>query len=108
MADHRLMLEAIVWRFRTGCPWRDLPEQFGPWKTVWKYHHRFSFDGTYQRMLDAVAGWFEIVPDTDDPDELVKRLISVDSTIVRAHQHAAGAPRVPGRVAARLATHAGG
>jgi putative transposase len=45
-ADHRLILEGIVWRFRTGCPWRDLPADFGSWKTVWKRHHRVSFDGT--------------------------------------------------------------
>ena len=87
-ADHRLILEGIAWRFRTGAPWRDLPADFGPWQTVWKRHHRFSFDGTYQRYLDAVRDdWADA-----ELDEDVQRLLSVDSTVVRAHQHAAGAP----------------
>ena len=87
-ADHRLILEAITWRFRTGAPWRDLPADFGPWQTVWKRHHRFSFDGTYQRMLDVVR---EAWTDTE-LDQGLARLLSVDSTVVRAHQHASGAP----------------
>jgi putative transposase len=87
-ADPRLILEGIAWRFRTGAPWRDLPADFGPWQTVWKRHHRFSFDGTYQRILDAVRDdWADA-----ELDEDVQRLLSVDSTVVRAHQHAAGAP----------------
>jgi putative transposase len=87
-ADHRLVLEGIAWRFRTGSPWRDLPADFGPWQTVWKRHHRFSFDGTYQRMLELVGQhWVN-----GDLNEGLARLLSVDSTVVRAHQHAAGAP----------------
>jgi transposase len=43
--DHRLIVEGIIYRFRTGIPWRDLPETFGPWQTVWKRHRRFSADG---------------------------------------------------------------
>ena len=62
------------------------PADFGPWQTVWKRHHRFSFDGTYQRILDAVRdAWADA-----ELDEDVQRLLSVDSTVVRAHQHAAG------------------
>jgi putative transposase len=86
--DHRLLLEGIAWRFRTGSPWRDLPADFGPWQTVWKRHHRFSFDGTYQQMLDAVREHHR----DDELDDGLARLLSVDSTAVRAHQHAAGAP----------------
>ena len=86
-ADHRVILEGIAWRFRTGAPWRDLPADFGPWQTVWKRHHRFSFDGTYQRMLELVRRGCR----DDELDEGVARLLSVDSTVVRAHQHAAGA-----------------
>jgi putative transposase len=79
-ADHRLVLEGIAWR--------DLPADFGPWQTVWKRHHRFSFDGTYQRILDVMRGlWAD-----DEFDEGLQRLLSIDSTVVRAHQHAAGAP----------------
>ena len=87
--DHRLILEGIAWRFRTGSPWRDLPADFGPWQTVWKRHHRFSFDGTYQRMFDVVRGQHR----DEELDSGLARLLSVDSTVVRAHQHAAGAPK---------------
>ncbi len=86
-ADHRLVLEVICWRYRTGSPWRDVPEEFGPWKTVWKRHFRWSTDGTYQLIMDAVqdAGLVD-----DSVDEDLERLLAVDATIVRAHQHAAG------------------
>lgn len=86
--DHRMILEAIAWRFRTDSPWRDLPAEFGPWQTVWKRHHRWSLDGTYDEMFARVAVAFGLdeamVTDID-------KLLSVDSTSVRAHQHAAGA-----------------
>jgi putative transposase len=75
----------IAWRFRTGSPWRDLPPEFGAYQSVWERHRRWSTDGTYARMLakvrDEAAG---------EQRELLG-LISVDSTSVRAHQHAAGA-----------------
>jgi putative transposase len=84
--DHRQVLEAIAWRFRTGCPWRDVPAEFGPWQTLWKRHRRWSTDGTYQRV-------FERVLELQDEAGKLDWLLSVDSTIVRAHQHAAGAPK---------------
>lgn len=97
LADHRACLEAIAWRFRVGAPWRDLPSDLGKWQTVWKRHRRWSADGTYQRMFAAVQQHYGAA---GDPDGLVEQLLSVDSTSVRAHQHAAGAPRrgspVPG------------
>lgn len=86
--DHRLILEGIAWRFRTGSPWRDLPADFGPWQTVWKRHHRWSLDGTYEAMLAQVAAVFGF--DAGMAEDLEK-LLSVDSTNVRAHQHCAGA-----------------
>ena len=52
--DHRQVLEGILFRYRTGCAWRDLPAEFGPWQTVWKRHHRFSCDGTWDRILTAL------------------------------------------------------
>jgi putative transposase len=88
LGDHRLILEGIGWRFGMGSPWRNLPEEFGGWQTVWKRHHRFSIDGTCRRMLDAAR-------ERHRDDELVEglaRLWSVDSIVVDAHQHAAGAP----------------
>lgn len=106
-ADHRLVLEGICWRYRTGSPWRDVPEEFGPWKTVWKRHFRWSTDGTYQQIMDAVqdAG---MVDDTVDED--IERLLAVDATIVRAHQHAAGARQdsVTTEVSEQLPGHTGG
>lgn len=91
--DHRRTLEGIAWRFRTGSPWRDLPSEFGPWQSVWQRHHRWSTDGTYAAMFAAVR-----VHSGGDDGAALRPLMSVDSTIVRAHQHAAGAPaaRSPG------------
>ena len=88
--DHRRALEGIAWRYRTGSPWRDLPVEFGAWQTAWERHFRWSQDGTYQRIFDAVrlAG---LLRQSVDPD--LEQLLSADSTVVRAHQHAAGARR---------------
>lgn len=52
--DHRLTLEAIYWRFRTGTSWRQVPEEFGPWQTVWERHRRWSADGTFERVIAVV------------------------------------------------------
>lgn len=86
--DHRLTLEGIIWRFRTGSPWRDLPAEFGAWNSVWERHRRWSTDGTYEAMFAAVRGHLPA------DDEELAPLLSIDSTVVRAHQHAAGAPAV--------------
>ena len=89
-ADHRTVLEAIVYRYRTGIPWRDLPvEVFGPWQTAWKRHRRFSADGTWD-LIHA-----ELVKVADEAG-LVDWAVSVDSTINRAHQHATNLPRDTG------------
>ena len=85
--DHRTTLEGIIWRFRTGSPWRDLPDEFGPYQSVWQRHRLWSTDGTYGRMLAAVRDEAEL------GDDEVETVLSIDSTIVRAHQHAAGARR---------------
>ena len=84
--DHRTTLEGIIWRFRTGAPWRDLPGEFGAYQSVWERHRLWSTDGTYERMVAAVRE----DGGTADGSEAV---LSVDSTSVRAHQHAAGARR---------------
>lgn len=86
--SHRRALEGIAWRYRTGSPWRDLPVEFGPWQTVWERHFRWSKDGTYQKVFDAArtAGLLQPGAGTE-----LEQLLSVDSTVVRAHQHAAGA-----------------
>ncbi|MFZ3566558.1 IS5 family transposase [Streptomyces sp. BH097] len=84
--DHRQVIDGILHRVRTGVQWRDLPEQFGPWKTVYERHRLWSADGTWERLLQQVQAEADAAGKIDWD-------ISVDSTIVRAHQHAAGAHR---------------
>ena len=83
-ADHRTVLNGILWRERTGVPWPDLPERYGPWKTVYNRFRRWSLDGTWERILEHVVV-------KDDSVGTVVWEVSVDSSVVRAHQHAAGA-----------------
>ena len=78
--DHRQVIEGIIYRFRTGIPWRDVPECFGPWQTVWKRHRRYSEDGTWDRIQTR------LLAEADAAGELDWQ-VSVDSTINRAHQH---------------------
>jgi transposase len=80
--DNRLFIDAVLYVAKTGIPWRDLPERFGHWDTVYKRFNRWCKKGTWQRV-------FETLQDSD-----LEWLI-VDSTIVRAHPCAAGAPKKP-------------
>ncbi|MFJ3284715.1 MULTISPECIES: IS5 family transposase [unclassified Streptomyces] len=82
--DHRQVIDGILHRVRTGVQWRDLPERFGPWKTVYERHRLWSADGTWERLLQQVQAAADAAGEIDWD-------ISVDSTIVRGHQHAAGA-----------------
>lgn len=79
--DNRMFVEGVLWIVRTGSPWRDLPEAFGAWNSVFRRFSRWSAKGVWQRIFAAMA---------DDPDF---EYLILDSTIVRAHQHAAGAKR---------------
>lgn len=85
-ANNRLVVEALLYRLRVGGPWRDLPEVFGPWQTVWKRHRRYAADGTWDRVMIALLALADTTGDLD-------WVTSVDSTIVRVHQHGAGAGR---------------
>jgi transposase len=76
--DNR-MVEGVLWIVRTGSPWRDLPEVFGGWNSVFRRFSRWSRKSVWQRMFSAMS---------DDPDF---EYLIIDSTIVRAHQHASGA-----------------
>jgi transposase len=76
--DNRLFVNAVLWIAKTGAPWRDLPERFGPWNSVWRRFDRWAKKGVWLRVFDALK----------DPD--LEWLI-LDSTVIRAHQHAAGA-----------------
>ncbi|WSU71082.1 IS5 family transposase [Streptomyces sp. NBC_01102] len=82
--DDRRILNGIVWKFRTGTAWRDVPERYGPWATLHTRFRRWAADGTFDRMLRTAQAEADAAGDID-------WLVSVDSTIVRAHQHAAGA-----------------
>ena len=86
--DHRQVLNAIVWKLRTGAPWRDIPDRYGSWKTAHERLRRWSADGTWDRILEHVQVH-------DDAVGEIEWTFHVDSTVVRAHQHAAGA-RKPG------------
>ena len=86
MRDHRSLVEGAIYRFRSGVAWRDLPQEFGPWQTVWKRHHRFSTDGTWDKVLSALH------VEADAAGHIDWR-VSVDSTIARVHQHGATAAR---------------
>ena len=88
--DHRLILNAIVWRLRTGAPWRDLPEWYGPWQTVYSRFRRWQQGGVWERVLAALQA------EADARGELDWTLHFVDGTVVRAHQHAAGAKKGAG------------
>ncbi len=83
--DHRTVLEGILWVLRTGAPWRDLPERFGPWRTVYSRFRRWQQAGVWDRVLAALQR------QADADGDLDWTLHFVDSTVVRAHQHAAGA-----------------
>ncbi|MFD5858380.1 IS5 family transposase [Streptomyces chartreusis] len=102
--DHRQVIDGILHRVRTGVQWRDLPERFGPWKTVYERHRLWSTDGTWERLLQQVQAEADAAGEIDWG-------ISVDSTIVRAHQHAAGArtesPSAPTSKGGAAAEHQG-
>lgn len=83
------MVEGIVYRYRCGIAWRDLPPVFGPWQTVWTWHRRMAGDGTWDRVLARLTA-------AADAAGLVDWSLSVDSTIARAHQHATNATRLTG------------
>src|SRR5688572_28912949 len=84
-AEYRRILNGILWLLRTGAPWRDLPERYGPWGTVASRFYRWRKAGIWARLFAAVQ------QRADAAEQLDWDLHSVDGTIVRAHQHAAGA-----------------
>ena len=79
--DNRRFVEAVLYRYRAGIPWRDLPERFGDWKNTHRRHSRWAETGVWQLVFEHLAS------DADNEYAMI------DSTIVRAHQHSAGAPK---------------
>lgn len=77
--DNRMFIEGVLWVVRTGAPWRDLPDVFGRWNSAFRRFSRWAAKGVWDRMFAAMS---------DDADF---EYLILDSTIVRAHQHASGA-----------------
>ena len=88
--DHRRVINGILWKVRTGAPWRDLSSRYGPWQTCYDRFSRWRRDGTWDRLLARAQTKSDAVGE-------VEWMVSVDSTIVRAHQQAARACRKPSR-----------
>jgi transposase len=65
MRDHRQVVEGVIYRYRCGIAWRDLPTSFGPWQTVWKRHRRFSGDGTWDKVLAELLAQADAVKEID-------------------------------------------
>ena len=86
--NHRTILNGILWILRTGAPWRDLPERYGPVGTVSSRFYRWRAAGLWDRVLAALQSQAEV------RNEIDWSLHFVDATVIRAHQHAAGARRV--------------
>jgi transposase len=80
----RQLIDGIRWRVRVGSPWRDVPARYGPWQTIYGLFRRWQRDGVWRRILTGLQA-------RADAAGLITWDVSVDSTIARAHQHAAGA-----------------
>lgn len=80
-AQHRRTLDGIFWVMRTGAPWRDLPEEFGAWNSVYQQFRRWSLSGFWDLLLETLAS----------SGAVPKTLQMIDSTVIRAHHQAAGA-----------------
>lgn len=95
--DRRLVLDGIFWILRTGAAWRDLPERFGPWQSIYHCFNKWTADGTFDAILRRLQGAMV------DAEELDDDLWCVDGTVVRAARCAAGAKK-RGPKATMLAT----
>ncbi|MFE1790839.1 IS5 family transposase [Streptomyces sp. NPDC059525] len=96
--DHRQVIDAIAFKYRTGTPWMDLPEHFGSWKGAHNRLRMWAADGTWEKVFTALLAQADTEGDLD-------WVVAVDSTVVRAHQHAAGA-RPKGALAGEPSDHA--
>ncbi len=78
-SDNRLFVEAVLWRVRTGSPWRDLPASFGKWNSVFQRFRRWANKGVFERLFEILS------------DEVDFEYALIDGTIVSVHQKASGA-----------------
>ena len=83
--DPRRILDGLVWILRTGAPWPELPERYGPWRTVASRCYRWRKAGAFQHLVETLK------PQADAAGQLDGDVPFLDSTMIRAHQHAAGA-----------------
>jgi transposase len=83
--DHRPVVNGILWRLGTGAPWRDLPERYGPWQSVYTRFRRWRLAGVWDRLFAALQR------QEDSAGRVDWEVQFVDGSVVRAHQHAAGA-----------------
>ena len=83
-SDRRMIVDGILWIMRTGSPWRDLPDEFGPWGTVWDLFDTWNADGTLDEILSRLRAMYV------DAGEIDEELWCIDGTIVRAARCAAG------------------
>jgi len=80
-SDHRRILDAVFWIARTGSPWRDLPEEFGKWSSVYRQFRRWTLAGLWDMILEAL----------NESGTMPEQVQMIDSTVIRAHHLAAGA-----------------
>lgn len=91
-ADHRSVINGVLWRTRTSSPWRDLPTDYGHCKTIYHRHRRWCAEGTWAKILHELRRGCD---QNTEADHGPQWSVGVDSTVVRAHQHAAGARHAP-------------
>ncbi len=82
--DLRRQFNAVMWRFRTGSPWRDVPERYGSWSTVYGRFQAFVLAGVFEALMEGM------IAEAASRGQVDLGLVSVDSTVARAHHHAAG------------------
>lgn len=92
--DNRRFVDAVLWIARTGAGWRDLPERFGDWNNTFQRFNRWAKSGVWARVMAALGGDADL------------EYLLIDSTVIRAHQHSAGAEKKGGNK--RSAARAGG
>jgi transposase len=83
--DHRTLINGMLWILHTGAPWRDLPERYGPWRTVYSRFRRWEEEGTWERILSTLQR------DLDAAGKIEWELWMIDGTNIRAHRSEAGA-----------------
>src|SRR5918997_1876435 len=85
--DHRQVINGILWVLRTGAPWRDLPERYGPWGTCYSRFRRWTNQGIWKSVLEQLQAQEDAAGNLDWQEA------ALDSSTIKAHPHAAGAPK---------------